>query len=75
MQLKLHSLCHLLGQRVAIQALCSVVGKLGKIVGLKLYAVQLFVAAEALYLLFAFFGRQRIFAVLVGSELIVELFL
>ena len=73
-QLKLDALVHLVRQRVAVELLCSVVGKLSKIVGLKLYSVELFQSAELLNLLLGFLVRHNLVAVLVGCKLAEQLF-
>ena len=57
MQLKLHALHHLVGYRVAIAALRTLVGELCQIVGLKLDAVDLVVAAQLLDLLLTILRR------------------
>ena len=54
MQLKLDALRHLFGQRVAVESLGSVVGKLCQIVSLELNSVKLVDASELLYLALGF---------------------
>ena len=46
MQLKFDVVNHILWYGIAIQFLCSVVSKLAQIIGLKLDAIDLFVASQ-----------------------------
>ena len=73
MQLKLYTLVHLVGKRVAIKFLCSIVGKFGKIVGLELYSIQLVKSAKLLYFLLGILVRHNLVAILVGSKLAEQL--
>ncbi len=75
MQLKLDVLPYIVGYRVAIALLGTVVGEFGQIVGLELDAVNLVVATQTLYHRLALVLGQRVEAVLIGGELLVEIFL
>ena len=75
MKLKLHMLPHIVGDGVAIALLRAVISQFGKIVGLKLDAIDLVVATQALYHGIRLVFRQRVLTVLVGGELLIKLFL
>ena len=75
MQLKVDMLLDVIGQRIAVAFLRTVIGELGQIVGLEFNAVDLVVAAESVDDGLRLVGRQRILAVLIGSELFEKLLL
>ena len=56
-QLKLHTLRHVVGNGVAIEFAGTVIGELCKVVCLKLYAIELVDATQALYLQVGFVFR------------------
>ena len=73
-KLELHALVHLLRQWVAIEFLGSVVGKLGKIVGLKLDAVEFVDASKFFDFILCLLVRHNLVAIFVGCELAEEFF-
>ncbi len=74
-QLKVDVLVDILRQGVAIQLLRSLVGEVAKVLRLKLDAVNLVVAAQAVDDFLALLGRQWILAFLIRRKLLVEVFL
>ena len=80
-ELKLHTIQDLCGETGHFGIFgCSIapdsplIGELGQIVGLELDAVDLVIATQFLDLLLTFLRRQRVLAVLIGGELLIELF-
>ena len=71
-EFKAYAVVDLLRERIAIYAVCALVGKFSKIVGFKLNAIEFVIASEFLYLCFALFGRQGILSVFVGGKLPIE---
>ena len=67
-ELELHTLVHLLGNGVAIEALGALIGQFGQVVGLELDAVHLVDAAQFLYFLLSLLARHDFVAVLVAGE-------
>ena len=72
MELEVNSVGHLLGERLLIAFLCSLVCNLAQIVTLQLYAVELVISAKALYLFLGLLLRQHYIAFLVACELVEE---
>ena len=75
MKLKAYAVVHLLGQRVAIPRLGTLIGKMLQIVGLKLDAIHLLIATQMVYPLLRVFLRHGIFAILIGGKLTKKVFL
>ncbi len=74
-QFKLDAFARLLVKRVAVAACRSLVRQLAEVVGFKLYAVELIVSSELLYLFLSLFPAHHHVAVLVLRELVEEVFL
>ena len=74
-ELEVHMLVHVRRQRISIELPGSLVGKMAQILGLKLDAVYLVVAAQTVDHLLSFLRRQLILAVLIAGEFLVKVFL
>ena len=71
-KLEVDVLTHILGHRVAIEFLGSLVCQFSQIVGFKLNAVKFVDTAQQFYLLASFLGWQGILAILVGRKLLID---
>ena len=74
MELEVHVLIHILGQRIAIKLPGSLVGEVAQVFCLKLDAVYLVVAAQTVDYLLTFLGRQLVLSILISGKLPVEVF-
>ena len=74
MKLETDAVINFLRERGGVELFCAFVGKLGKIVGFELDAVEFVYAAQLCNLLLALFARQGVLAVLVAGELAEQVF-
>ena len=75
MELKAHTIFHLLGQRGPVAPFGSLVSEFGQIVGLKLHAIDFVVTAQLGNLLFPLLAGQRVLPILIRCKLPEEVFL
>ncbi len=73
MELEADAVFHFFREGVSIDAVGSVVGQFGQIVGLELDAVELVDAAQLLHFLLTFLLGQLVFTVLIAGELLEKL--
>ena len=66
-------LLYVVGNRVAVTLLCTIVGKFGKIVGLELDSINFIIASETFNHRISLVLWQWVLTILIGSELFIEL--